>query len=141
MDLSPSVTSPSALTFYRMEQVDRRDASTWSEVQHAIERVDGWRKTYRQQKLELHTLSTARTLEADEGRTEQEVQSVLTDQDIWNDFDDLVQAIQDGECIESSDLTLTTAATGAVLLFESCQRPGAVTGATLDEFSVIKTSG
>lgn len=133
-----------ALTYYQMERVDPRDASTWSEVQHTIHRVDGWRKTYRKQKQELRTLSTARTLEAeseDEGRTEEEVKMVLTNDDIWSDFDSLVQTAQEGESIETSDLTLMTAAIGAILLLESCQRSGAISGATLHEYRSAKKQG
>ena len=42
---------------------------------------------------------------------------VLTNEDIWGDFDNLLQAADDGGSIEISDFTLTTATVGAVLMF------------------------
>ena len=132
------------MTFYRMEKTDPRDSSTRSEVQNAIERVDAWRKTYRRQKKELRSMATARTLEAEseeEGRTEEEVQMVLKNQDIWDDFGHLLRAAEEEESIESSDLTLMTAAVGAILLFESCQRTSAVSGATMEEYRSAKKQG
>ena len=125
-----------ALTYYKKEKVDPKDGSKRSEIQATIERVDGWRKTYRKDNKELRILALAEHLEEeDDGRSVEEIESVLHCQDLWSDFDKLCHVAQtETDIIENSDLTLMTGAIGAILLFESVQRPGAVIGATLDEF-------
>ena len=60
------------------------------------------------------------------------------------DFANLCAMAEESEQIETSDLTLMTAAVASLLVFESCQRPGAVTGATVEEWRKMKreqTSG
>lgn len=74
-----------ALRYYKMELVDNTDGSTRSEIDHAIDRVDAWRKSYRKLKKETRTASTARLLEdkSDEGRTDREITMLLESKDIW----------------------------------------------------------
>ena len=64
------VSSPSATPSRRRLSPIRKRA----EVEAAIERVDGWRKTYRRSN-KAHSL--AKRMDADEGKTMEEMESVL----------------------------------------------------------------
>ena len=75
-----------ALTFFKKEVVPPSDTVRRSEVEATVDRVDGWRKTYRKAKKAAETHSTAASLDAEEagdGRTMEEMESVLQCQDLW----------------------------------------------------------
>ena len=92
-----------ALTYYKEEKVEPRDSSRRSEIQATIERVDGWRKTYRKVKKMLGTKALAEHLEEDDGRSVEEIESVLHCQDLWSDFQQLCHvALSETDIIENS---------------------------------------
>ena len=122
-----------ALTFFKKEVVPNTDVRKRAEVEAAIERVDGWRKTYRRSNKALQAHSLAKRMdaeEADEGKTMEEMESVLQCQDLWKDFLDTCDDIEVDEEVNPKTRTLMTGAIGARLLFDSVQRPGAVIGVT-----------
>ena len=80
-----------------------------------VERVDGWRKTYRRSNkaLQAHSLAKRRDEEeADEGRTMKEMESVLQCDDLWKDFLDTCGDVEVEEEVDEKTLTLMTGAIG-----------------------------
>ena len=56
-----------ALTFFKEEVVPKTDATKRSEVDATVERVDGWRKTYRRSNKALQAQPLAKRMDKEEG--------------------------------------------------------------------------
>ena len=126
-----------ALTFFKKEVVPPSDAVRRTEVEAMVDRVDGWRKTYRKAKKQAETHSTAASLDAEEagdGRTMEEMESVLQCQDLWQDFDRACEDVEEDVDVDNKTLSLMTGAIGTRLMFDSVQRPGAVIGLRVSEY-------
>ena len=68
-----------------------------------------------------------------------EITEFIECQEMWKEYRAIVKRIQEGKEVPPSDVNFCSVAVGALLLYSSWQRPGAVENCTIEEFQASKT--
>ena len=111
-----------ALTYVKLEKTKSGDGSKKAAIDTAIERIATWKHHWRKEKGRKRAHEVAECME---DVPDIETTKIIRHQPLWQDFDD----------VRFQELKIATATIAAALLYQSVQRPGAVTGCTLSEYA------
>ena len=109
------------------------DVTLTASYDRAIDRITMWKKVYRQEQEKKRALQ----MEGDSSRPVDlsKMTSVLRSTRVWQHFDEVAQAGQDGMEVSDKELKRATVAMATLLMFKAAQRPGAVAHAKVADFN------
>ena len=124
-----------ALTYLKLQRTTPTQTSRHSEVIMAMERIQSWKPSLRKMKKRKENLSQA---EQREKKYDIDTLTAITcHRKLWKDFNSNITKARQQSLLKDEH-QLCTAAIAAMLLFNDAQRPGAVMGATVEEFDKVR---
>ena len=102
-----------------------------SDIQTLKQRITTWKQSYYKRKA----LKRAMKESSPDVLHPTAVTAITSHTPMWEDFLRIVKDARKKRIVSQDDLTLCTAMVAATLLIESCQRPSAVTGVTVEEYN------
>ena len=125
-----------ALTFVRLQKTAPDAVRRQEEIRTTIDRISRWKKPLRteRQKERVAQMVRREDDEDEEQEDSDDEEAIFKCARIWGDLERWTDRAEDGFELHNKDKVMATAAVAALLLFRSYQRPGAVMGATLEEY-------
>ena len=117
------------LNFLKLQKTRKDDFARRAEIDATIDRISTWKANWRKEKGKVRVADME-----DEAINVEDLTAILRHDEMWEDFDRLVDVVNRNEVVDASDIKLITAMMAVVLLLESVQRPGAVINCTLQEY-------
>ena len=120
-----------ALTFLHLTKTKSTQSSRVSEIQTLKQRITTWKQSFYKKKA----LKRAMKESSPDVLHPTAVTAITSHTPMWEDFERILKDARKKRVVSQDDLTLCTAMVAATLLIESCQRPSAVTGVTVEEYN------